>query len=126
MKLILLGWLLLYGVYALISLPANAGPPKDAVKVLRPYPSICTPTLESILGAMVEDYAVHVAITFKENESSYVMIVENPNTNTMAVVHISMDGRACLVFSGEDVQRFVRPDNMAPPKVDLGSKGNKT
>ena len=105
---------------------AQAGPPKDAVKVMRPFPSICTPTLESILGAMVEDYAVHVAITFKENESSYVMIVENPNTNTMAVVHISMDGRACLVFSGEQVQRFERPEGMAPPKVDLGKKDQGT
>ena len=100
----------------------KAGPPKDAVKTMRPYPSICTPTLESILGAMVEDYAVHVAITFKESESSYIMIVENPDTSTMAVVQINMDGRACLVFSGEDVQRFVRPENMAPPKVDLGKK----
>ena len=96
-----------------------AGPPKDAVKTMRPYPSICTPTLESILGAMVEDYAVHVAITFKESDSSYLMIVENPDTDTMAVVHINMDGRACLVFSGEQVQRFVRPEGMVPPKVDI-------
>ena len=103
-----------------------AGPPKDARQVMRPYPSICTPTLESILGAMVEDYAVHVSITFKESESSYIMIVENPNTSTMAVVHINMDGRACLVFSGEQVQRFVRPEGMAPPKVDLGKQGQGT
>ena len=101
----------------------KAGPPKDAVKTMRPYPSICTPTLESILGAMVEDYAVHVAITFKESESSYIMIVEKPDPDTMAVVHMIMDGRACLVFSGEQVQRFVRPEGMAPPKVDINKKG---
>ena len=105
---------------------AYAGPPKDAQKVMRPYPSICTPTLESILGAMVEDYAVHVSITFKETDSSYIMIVENPDTSTMAVVHINMDGRACLVFSGEQVQRFVRPEGMAPPKVDLGNTDQGT
>ena len=110
----------------LLIAPAYAGPPKDAQKVMRPYPSICTPTLESILGAMVEDYAVHVAITFKESDSSYIMIVENPNTSTMAVGHINMDGRACLVFSGENVQRFVRPEGMAPPKVDLGKQGQGT
>jgi hypothetical protein len=109
-----------------LSIPAYAGPPKDAQKVMRPFPSICTPTLESILGAMVEDYAVHVSITFKESESSYIMIVENPDTSTMAVVHINMDGRACLVFSGENVQRFVRPEGMAPPKVDLGNTDQGT
>ena len=125
-KLLLINLIACLFIGALWSFKSFAGPPKDAVKVMRPFPSICTPTLESILGAMVEDYAVHVAITFKENESSYVMIVENPNTNTMAVVHISMDGRACLVFSGEDVQRFVRPEDMAPPKVDLGKKGQGT
>ena len=106
-----------------LGLSAFAGPPKDAQKVMRPYPSICTPTLESILGAMVEDYAVHVSITFKESDSSYIMIVENPDTDTMAVVHINMDGRACLVFSGEQVQRFVRPEGMAPPKVDINKEG---
>lgn len=113
------------GILSLAFSGVNAGPPKDAVKVMRPFPSICTPTLQSILGAMVEDYAVHVSITFQESESSYVMIVENPNTDTMAVVHISMDGRACLVFSGETVQRFERPEGMAAPKVDIGKKGKE-
>ena len=105
-----------------LGLSAFAGPPKDAVTVMRPYPSICTPTLESILGAMVEDYAVHVAITFKETDSSYIMIVENPDTSTMAVVHVNMDGRACLVFSGLDLKRFERPEGMAPPKVDINKE----
>ena len=113
-------------LFIALTMAAFAGPPTDAQKVMRPYPSICTPTLESILGAMVEDYAVHVAITFKESDSSYIMIVENPDTSTMAVVHINIDGRACLVFSGENVQRFVRPEGMAPPKVDLGKQGQGT
>ena len=107
----------------LLIAPAFAGPPKDAQKVMRPYPSICTPTLESILGAMTEDYAVHVSATFKESETSFVMIVENPNTGTMAVVHINIDGKACMVFSGRDLQRFERPEGMAPPKVDINKEG---
>ena len=99
-----------------------AGPPKDAQQVMRPYPSICTPTLESILGAMTEDYAVHVSATFKESETSFVMIVENPNTKTMAVVHVNVDGKSCLVFSGLDLKRFERPEGMAPPKVDINKE----
>jgi len=109
-------------LFLALTMTAFAGPPKDAVKMMRPYPSICTPTLESILGAMVEDYAVHVSATFKESDTSFVMVVENPNTKTMAVVHINMDGRACLVFSGLDLKRFERPEGMAPPKVDINKE----
>ena len=105
-----------------LGLSAFAGPPKDAVTVMGPYPSICTPTLESILGAMTEDYAVHVSATFKESDTSFIMIVENPNTKTMAVVHVNVDGKACLVFSGLDLKRFERPEGMAPPKVDINKK----
>ena len=105
-----------------LGLSAFAGPPKDAVTVMRPYPSICTPTLESILGAMTEDYAVHVSATFKESDTSFIMIVENPNTKTMAVVHVNVDGKACLVFSGLDLKRFERPEGREPPKVDINKK----
>ena len=105
-----------------LGLSAFAGPPKDAVTVMRPYPSICTPTLESILGAMTEDYAVHVSATFKESDTSFIMIVENPNTKTMAVVHVNVDGKACLVFSGLGLKRFERPEGMARPKVDINKK----
>ena len=105
-----------------LGLSAFAGPPKDAVTVMRPYPSICTPTLESILGAMTEDYAVHVSATFKESDTSFIMIVENPNTKTMAVVHVNVDGKSCLVFSGLDLKRFERPEGMAPPMVDINKE----
>ena len=113
---------LLITLTLLVSSSTLAGPPKDAQKVMRPYPSICTPTLESILGAMTEDYAVHVSATFKESDTSFIMIVENPNTKTMAVVHVNVDGKACLVFSGLDLKRFERPEGMAPPKVDINKK----
>jgi len=109
-------------LFIALTAAAFAGPPKDAVTVMRPYPSICTPTLESILGAMTEDYAVHVAATFKESETSFVMIVENPDTKTMAVVHVNIDGKSCLVFSGQDLKRFERPEGMAPPKVDINEE----
>ena len=108
----------------LFPLVALAGPPKDSVTVMRPYPSICTPGLESLMLAMTVDYAVHVSATFRESKTSYVIIVENPNTKTMAVVHVNMDGKSCLVFSGDKVRKFERPEGMAPPMVDLNEKGD--
>ena len=99
-----------------------AGPPKDAVKTMRPYPSLCTPTFQSLMGALTEDYAIHISATFEETPVSYVAIVENPNSKTMAVIHIDGSRRACLVFSGLNLQKFDRPEGMAPPKVDLNDK----
>ena len=106
-----------------LGLSAFAGPPKDAVKIMRPFPSICTPTFQSIMGALTEDYAIHISATFEETPVSYVAIVENPDSKTMAVIHIAESGQACLVFSGLNLQKFDRPEGMAPPKVDLNDKG---
>ena len=47
-------------LFSVMLYEVKAGPPKDAQKVIRPYPSICTPTLESILGAMVELSLIHI------------------------------------------------------------------
>lgn len=96
-----------------------ADAPKDAVRVMRPYPSICTPTLESLVTAMTIDYAVHVAATFEESPSSYIMVLENPDAKSMAIIHINIDGKACMVFSGKNLKKFDRPAGMAPPLVDI-------
>ena len=111
-------------LFIALTMAAFAGPPKDAEKIMRPFPSICTPTFESIMGALPEDYALHISATFEETPVSYVAIVENPDSKTMAVIHIAGSGQACLVFSGLNLQKFERPEGMAPPKVDLNYKGD--
>ena len=111
---------LLIALTLLVTSPALAGPPEDAQRVMKTFPSVCTPTLESLLEALTRDYAVHVSITFEESMDSYIMIVENPDTSSMAVIHIDVPNEmACLVFSGIRVQRYVRPEGMAPPEVDI-------
>ena len=105
-----------------LSAAVFAGPPKDAQKIMRPYPSLCTPTFQSLMGALTTDYAIHISATFEETPVSYVAIVENPNSKSMAVIHIAESGQACLVFSGLNLQKFDRPEGMAPPKVDLNDK----
>jgi len=107
-------------LFIALTMTAFAGPPKDAQRVMKTFPSVCTPTLESLLEALTRDYAVHVSITFEESMDSYIMIVENPDTSSMAVIHIDVPNEmACLVFSGIRVQRYVRPEGMAPPEVDI-------
>jgi len=102
----------------LISSSILAGPPENSQKLMIPYASICTPGMTEMMSALTEDYAVHISMTFEESPITGVVIVYNPNTQTAAVLHIS-EARVCLVFSGSNAQTFVRPEGMAPPKVDV-------
>ena len=86
---------------------AYAGPPKNAQRVTMPFSAICTPTLTEMMSALIEDYAVHVSVTFEESPINFVMMVENPNTKQAAVLHIR-EGRTCLVFTGLNLKRYER------------------
>jgi len=97
---------------------AHAGAPKDSYKEMKVYPVLCTPTLSSLMSALTIDYAVHVASTFTENPEAFIMIVENPDTETAAIIRIT-EHSSCLIFSGIDLQHFTRPSNMAPPAADI-------
>ena len=113
MKILLIAWLLLYGIYG--AMTAKAAAPEDSKKLMIPFPVICTPGMTSMMGALTTDYAVHISMTFEETPITGIVILHNPDTNTAAVLHIS-EARTCLVFSGLNAQTFVRPEGMAPPR----------
>mgnify|MGYP003136680622 CR=1 FL=1 len=102
----------------LFSSVVYAVPPKNAKKLIMPFPVICTPSMEEMMGALTTDYAVHISMTFEETPNAGVVIVHNPNTKTAAVLQITAE-RTCLVFSGLNMQLFDRPEGMAPPKVQV-------
>ena len=97
---------------------AQAEPPEGARKLMIPYPSLCSPGMTEMMGALTVDYAVHISMTFEETPITGVVVVHNPNTQTAAVLHIS-EARTCLVFSGLNAQTFERPEGMAPPEVEV-------
>ena len=101
-----------------LSLNAFAGPPEGAKKLMIPYPSVCTPGMTEMMSALTEDYAVHISMTFEESPITGIVIVHNPNTMAAAVLHVS-EAMTCLVFSGQNLNMFDRPEDMAPPKVEL-------
>ena len=105
-------------LFIALTMVALAGAPENAQKLMIPYPSICTPGMTEMMGALTTDYAVHISMTFEETPITGVVIVHNPNTNTAAVLHIS-EARTCLVFSGLNAQTFVRPEGMALPEVEV-------
>ena len=109
-------------VYLLIGLAlsaaAFAGPPEGAKQLMIPYPSICTPGMTEMMGALTTDYAVHISMTFEESPITGVVVLHNPDTRTAAVLHIRED-RTCVVFSGQNLNMFERPEGMAPPKEEV-------
>jgi len=109
-----------YIVYLMMLMTATvfAAAPVDSYKEMKVYPVLCTPTLSSLMSALTKDYAVHVAITFTENPEAFIMIVENPDTETAAIIRIT-EQSACLIFSGIEVQHFTRPAGMAPPEASI-------
>jgi len=102
----------------LFSSVAKSGPPENAQKLMIPYPSICTPGMTEMMSALTEDYAVHISMTFEESPTTGIVVLHNPNTKTAAVLHVRED-RTCIVFSGQNLKMFDRPEGMAPPKVEL-------
>ena len=108
-----------------LGLNAFAGPPKNATKHMIPFPVICTPTMTEMMEALTKDYAVHISMTFEETPENGVVIVQNPNTTTAAVLHLTSE-RVCLIFSGMQMQEFIRPEGMAPPEVDISQDFEKS
>ena len=109
-----------YIVYLMMLMTATvfAAAPVDSYKEMKVYPVLCTPTLSSLMSALTVDYAVHVASTFIENPEAFIMIVENPDTETAAIIRIT-EQSSCLVFSGAELQHFTRPEGMAPPEASI-------
>jgi len=105
-------------LFLALTMSAFAGPPEGAQKIMVPFPSVCTPGMTEMMGALTTDYAVHISMTFEETPITGVVIVHNPETRTAAVLHIS-EARTCLVFSGLNLQMFERPEGMAPPKEQV-------
>jgi len=105
-------------LFLALTMPAYAAAPVDSYKEMKVYPVLCTPTLSSLMSALTIDYAVHVASTFIENPEAFIMIVENPDTETAAIIRIT-EQSACLLFSGTDLQHFTRPAGMAPPEASI-------
>ena len=107
---------LLIGLTLLVSSSALAGPPEGMVKQMIPFPAMCLPaTVEehhfaTLMGALIEDYGVHISMTFSSSpfQSQRVAIIENPDTGLAGVLMIT-DEQTCIAFSGEDRQEFIRP-----------------
>ena len=105
-------------LFLALTMSAYAAAPVDSYTEMKAYPVLCTPTLSSLMSALTIDYAVHVASTFTENPEAFIMIVENPDTETAAIIRIT-EQSSCLIFSGVDLQHFTRPAEMAPPASSI-------
>ena len=104
---------------------AHAGPPKDMERIEITLNAICTPALTPLLTALTEDFAVHVSLTYEETGEIYLMVIENPNTESAGIIRITEE-KSCLISSGVGLQHFDRPEGMAPPKIDIYNQEEST
>ena len=103
-------------LFIALTMSAFAGPPEGMVKQMIPFPAMCLPaTVEKhhfavLMGALIEDYGVHISMTFSasQDQSRRVAIIENPATGLAGVLMVT-DEHTCIAFSGEDRQEFIRP-----------------
>ena len=97
-------------------MPAWAGPPEGMVRQMVPFPVMCLPATAAqnhfavLMGALVQDYGVHISMTFSSSpdQSQRVAIIENPHSGLAGVLMIT-DDQSCIAFSGEDRASFIRP-----------------
>ena len=107
---------LIFSFLLLFPLVTFSGPPEGMVKQMIPFPAMCLPaTVEkhhfaTLMGALIQDYGVHISMTFSESQdqSRRVAIIENPSTGLAGVLMIT-DEKTCIAFSGEDRKEFIRP-----------------
>ena len=100
----------------LLAAPALAGPPEGMVKQIIPFPAMCLPAtaekhhFATLMGALIEDYGVHISMTFSASpfQNQRVAIIENPDTGLAGVLIIT-DEQTCIALSGEGRQEFIRP-----------------
>jgi hypothetical protein len=97
-------------------MPVHAAPPENAVREIVPLNMLCTPTLEELVTALVQDYSVYVSMTFEEQENIYWMILENPDRGIAGAIRITPES-SCLAFSGRNLQHFKRPVISLPDGV---------
>ena len=105
---------------------------KKIIKAIVGYLSKLTVEQEDVVGVDITPNCIRVAqlssmkkkwtltkVAYKYIDGgSNHSIVENPDTETAAVIRIT-ERSACLVFSGAELQHFSRPAGMAPPEASI-------
>tara|TARA_R110002020_G_scaffold251039_1_gene465026 strand:- start:95 stop:463 length:369 start_codon:yes stop_codon:yes gene_type:complete len=109
---------LLLALLILFPFSLEAAPPPGAKTIMMPIKMLCVPSFADMMGALTKDFAVHISSTFKVNDTLNVAIVENPDTGTIGILALT-DDSTCIVFSGQFLQKFERPPNMAPPELNM-------
>ena len=113
----------------ILSPVVNAGPPEGMVRQMIPFPAMCLPAtaaknhFATLMGALIQDYGVHISMTFSSNpdQSQRVVIIENPHSGLAGVLMIT-DEQTCIAFSGEDRKEFIRPPDHPMGELNMDTE----
>ena len=124
MKRLLTG--ILTGLMAGFFMTASAGPPPGGQVRMIPFRTYCHPNETLMVAAVMQSFGQHISITSDVNDGMMTLyIFENPEDKSLSIMATSRGApplESCLIFSGENVQHFVRPTMMPPRSSDRGDE----
>ena len=109
---------LLLLLLALMVPVAYGGPPAGGEVRMIPFRTYCHSDENLMIAAVMKSFGQHIAMTADVAGGMMTLYVfENPEDNSMSIMATSREApplESCLIFSGENVEHFVRPTMMPP------------
>ena len=111
----------LTGLLAGFFMTASAGPPPGGEVRMIPFRTYCHPDETLMIAAVMKSFGQHIAMTADVAGGMMTLYVfENPEDKSMSIMATSRQApplESCLIFSGDNVEHFVRP-SMMPPRYN--------
>ena len=102
----------------LVTSSVLAGPPPGGQVRMIPFRAYCHPDENLMIAAVMKSFGQHIAMTADVAGGMMTLYVfENPEDKSMSIMATSRSAppiESCLIFSGENVEHFVRPTMMPP------------
>ena len=109
---------LLLGLHLPVS---HAGPPPGGQIRMIPFRMYCHPDETLMIAAVMQSFGQHISMTSDVNGGVMTLyIFENPEEKSLSIMATSRQSpplESCLIFSGENVEHFIRPSLM-PPRIN--------
>ena len=123
-KILLINLIACLLIGAIWSVRASAGPPSGGEVRMIPFRTYCHKDENLMIAAVMKSFGQHIAMTADVAGGMMTLyLFENPKDKSMSIMATSREApplESCLIFSGENVEHFVRPAMMPPRDNDSG------
>ena len=117
-KILLINLIAWFLIGAIWSVKTIAGPPPGGEVRMIPFRTYCHSDETLMIAAVMKSFDQHIAMPADVAGGAMTLyIFKNPDDKTMSIMATSREAQpleSCLIFSGSNVQHFVRPTMMPP------------